>query len=265
MEIELDLTKSLEENATAYFEEAKKARKKIEGIKIAQEKFAKQKNTKEIEKKQLQKTIERKKKWFEKFHWFISSDSFLVVGGKSAKQNEEIVKNYMKKEDVYFHAEVFGAPHCIIKTRDEKTNKIKTVPETTMVETAQFAATFSKAFESGQSIADAYSVKPEQVSKKAPTGTSVGAGAFMIYGERNWFRKTTIGCAIGYYQKEKILMCGPTSAIKKKCIHIFELRQGGIEKNLAATKLQSKFKEKGFDFKNEEILSLLPNGKFEIL
>ncbi|MDD3083667.1 MAG: NFACT RNA binding domain-containing protein [Candidatus ainarchaeum sp.] len=259
MELELDLNKSLEENATNYFEKSKLVRKKILGLNKAIE-FQKQKENKNLLKKEI--FSNRKKKWFEKFRWFFSSDNFLVIGGKNAQMNENIIKNHMKKEDVYFHAEVFGAPHCVIKTRDES-GKIRSVPQTTLIETAQFAVTFSKAFELGQSNADAYSVKPEQVSKRAPTGTSLSTGSFMIYGERNWFKKTMISFAIGFNQKEKLLMGGPLSAVKKKCINIIELKQGNKDKNKIALEIQKKFGEKKLFFSNSEILSLIPNGKID--
>ena len=258
MEIELDLDKTIEKNATAYFEKSKLARKKVIGLKKAitiTEKIAEKKIV--TKKKEI-----RKIKWFERFRWFFTSDGLLVVGGKTAQQNEEIVKKYMDKKDIYFHAEVYGAPHCVVKISE---SKLSTVPEESMKEAAQFASTFSKAFETGQSTADAYSVKPDQVSKRAPSGTSLGTGAFMIYGERNWFKKTTLSCAIGYLQKEKILMCGPLSAVKKKGIRVYELKFGTIEKNKTASALQEKYKEKGLRFTNEDILSLLPNGKFEII
>ncbi len=256
MEIEINLNKTLEENASLYFEKSKKAKRTIDGLKkaIEAQKSKQVKTKKEV--------IDRKSNWFEKYRWFISSDGYLVIGGKNAKQNEEIVKTYMKPWDVYFHAEVFGAPHCVIK-KDEK-NRNKEIPHTTMVEAAKFAVTFSKAFEQGLASADAYSVLPEQVSKRAPTGTSMGAGAFMIYGERNWFKKTPLSCAIGYNQKEKTLMSGPLSAIKKKCIKIIELKQGNTEKNNVAKLLQKKFSEIGYEFSNDVILSLLPNGKFDL-
>ena len=141
---------------------------------------------------------------------------------------------------------------------------MKEAPEQSMKEAAQFAVTFSKAFESGQSSADAYSVLPDQVSKKAPSGTSLGTGAFMIYGERKWFKGTSVSCAIGFLQNEKILMCAPLSAVSKKCIHVFELKQGNTEKNETAKIIQKKYSEKGLSFNNEEILSLLPNGKFDL-
>ena len=30
----------------------------------------------------------RKPYWFEKFHWFVSSDGYLVLAGRDAQQNE---------------------------------------------------------------------------------------------------------------------------------------------------------------------------------
>ena len=258
MEIEIDLGKTVEENATKYFQKSKLAKKKIVGLHKAIE------VTSKIAEKKIVKTkkIVRKEKWFEKYRWFFTSDGLLVVGGKTASQNEEIIKKHMDKKDIYFHAEVYGAPHCVVKLSE---SKLVTVPKQSMEEVAQFAATFSKAFETGQSIADAYSVKPDQVSKRAPTGTSLGSGAFMIYGERNWFKNTPLSCAIGFLQKEKILMSGPVSAVKKKCIHVFELKFGTIEKNKTAKLLVEKYSAKGLSFSNEEILSLLPNGKFDII
>ena len=258
MEIEIDLNKTIEENATKYYNKSKLARKKVEGLKRAIV------ITKKIAEKRAPKVKKeiKKHKWFEKYRWFFTSDGLLVVGGKTAIQNEEIVKKRMDKRDIYFHAEVYGAPHCVVKISE---SKFKTVPEQSMKEAAQFAATFSKAFETGQSTADSYSVKPNQVSKRAPSGTSLATGAFMIYGERSWFKKTALSCGIGYLQKEKILMSGPLSAVKRKAIHVFELKYGTVEKNKTAKNLQAKYKEKGLIFSNEEILSLLPNGKFEIV
>lgn len=248
MKIEIDLNKSIEENAVNYFEKSKLAKKKIAGLKraiINQNKTHKPKKEKN--------TI--KKKWFQKYKWFFTSQGLLVVGGKTAQTNEEIVKKHMKKEDIYFHADIHGAPHCFIQTEKKK------VSEQSMKEAAQFAITFSKAWEQGYATAEAYSVKPEQVSKRAPSGESLGTGAFMIYGERNWF-KVPLSLAIGYYQKLDCLMAGPETAMKTKCSHVIILKQGTKEKNKVSKELQEKFSKKGLDFKVDAILSLLPNGNF---
>ena len=57
----------------------------------------------------------RKVLWFEKFYWFISSDNYLVVGGRDRQQNELLVKRYMKSGDVYVHADLHGASSVIVK------------------------------------------------------------------------------------------------------------------------------------------------------
>jgi predicted ribosome quality control (RQC) complex YloA/Tae2 family protein len=42
----------------------------------------------------------RKVLWFEKFHWFISSENYLVLTGRDAQQNEILVKRYLRRGDV---------------------------------------------------------------------------------------------------------------------------------------------------------------------
>jgi predicted ribosome quality control (RQC) complex YloA/Tae2 family protein len=271
MEIELDLSKSIDENAAQYFERAKEARKKILGLKKALEITSAKQREKDLvaEKKKEDASVkklrvERKKKWFENYRWFFTSDSLLVVGGKDAHSNEDIVKNRMKKNDIYFHAEVFGAPHCFIQAPEKLRGKLFEAPPESMREAAEFAVTFSKAWEEGRAIADAYSVKPEQVSKSAKSGEALGTGAFMIYGERNWFRKSVLNCAIGFFSNEKILMCGPVSAIKKHCKFFVELKQGSTSKEKTAKQLKEVFEKKGYAFSVDDFVSALPNGNFEI-
>jgi len=272
MDLEIDLSKSLDENASLYFEKSKSARKKILGInkalvileqkmneRLAQEKLNKDAPILEQNKKS------RSKKWFEHFRWFFTSDGFLVVGGKDAKSNEELVKKRMEKNDIYFHAEVFGAPHCFIQAPIELKGKSFVAPESSMQEAAVFAASFSKAWEEGRAIADVYSVKPEQVSKSAKSGESLGTGAFMIYGERVWFKKSILSCAVGYFNREKVLMSGPTSAVKKHCTFFVELKQGALSKEQIAKILKEKFAKKGLNFSVDDFVSILPSSGFESL
>lgn len=42
----------------------------------------------------------RKPLWFERFHWFVSSENYLVISGRDAQQNELIVKRYFQKVGV---------------------------------------------------------------------------------------------------------------------------------------------------------------------
>jgi predicted ribosome quality control (RQC) complex YloA/Tae2 family protein len=44
----------------------------------------------------------RQQMWFEKFIWFVSSDGYLVLGGRDAQQNEILYKKYLRKGDVSY-------------------------------------------------------------------------------------------------------------------------------------------------------------------
>ncbi|KAK2075279.1 hypothetical protein P8C59_009419 [Phyllachora maydis] len=41
----------------------------------------------------------RKQMWFEKFLWFVSSDGYLVLGGRDSTQNEMLYKRHLRKGD----------------------------------------------------------------------------------------------------------------------------------------------------------------------
>jgi len=147
VEVEIDLTKNLEENASDYFEKGKKAKLKVKRIEKAILQMEKRIKSagKKVEEEKEKKSMpikKRKKEWFEKFHWFYSSDSFLVLGGRDRHSNEVLIKKYMQEDDVYFHTEIHGASHCIIKSEKKK------VSEKTKKEAAVFAAVFSEAWTS---------------------------------------------------------------------------------------------------------------------
>jgi len=261
-EIELDYLKSLEENASIYFDKAKKAKSKAERIRTAIE------NTNKRIKKESKKSYtqpnnavykKRKRGWFEKFRWFYSSDGFLVVGGKDAQTNETIVKKHMEEKDLYFHADIQGAPHCVVKTGG------KEVPEQTKKEAAQFAGIFSKAWSAGLSSVDVYSVSPEQVSKKAPSGESMGTGAFMIYGKREWFKKVAVLIALGV-DKEGRIISGPESSVKVYSSHVVLIGQGRSKKGETAKQAKAFFESKGIgkDIHLDEFIAMIPAGGTEI-
>jgi predicted ribosome quality control (RQC) complex YloA/Tae2 family protein len=264
MRIEIDLNKSLNENASLYFEKAKKSKKKLEGLKKALRNTSK-KLTELKSQKEERKTIlfkKRKKKWFEKFHWFITSDGLLAIAGRDTTSNEELIKKYMEKEDLYFHAEIYGSPHCILKTRNNSASL------TSMKETAEFVASFSKAWKSGLSYVDVYSVLPEQVSKKTPSGESMKTGSFMVYGKRRWFKKTQLNFGIGIKEEQGtfIVISGSFSAIKKHSLVCFKVIQGKESKGATAKKLKELFEKKiqgAIDL--DEIISMLPSGNSEVV
>lgn len=264
MKIEIDLSKNLNENASIYFQKSKKNKKKLEGlekaVKETEKRLIKLKENQTEEKKEVL-IKKRKKQWFEKFHWFYTSDNFLVIAGKDTKSNEEVIKKYMDKTDLYFHAEIHGSPHCILKTKNNL------APENSMKETAEFVASFSRAWKSGVSFVDVYSVLPEQVSKKAVSGESMKTGSFMIYGERTWFKKTPLNFAIGIKKEgsELIVVSGSAEAVKKHSLISFKIKQGNDSKGITAKKLKKLFEEKlNEPIDLDELISMLPSGNSEV-
>ena len=53
---------------------------------------------------------QKKREWYEKFHWFFSSEGFLCVGGKDATSNEVIIKKHLEKNDLVLHTDMAGSP-----------------------------------------------------------------------------------------------------------------------------------------------------------
>ena len=197
MEIELDIRKSAKENAAGYYEQAKALRKKAEGARKAAEETRKEleKAEREIEKeKESEKTDKtklrerRERQWFEKFKWFVSSDGFVCIAGRDAKQNETVVSHHLEENDLFFHADIHGAPATVLKNG-------KNAPERTLGEVAGFAASHSSAWKAGAATVDVYAVEKGQVSKHA-SGGYIGKGAFAISGGRKWFRNTPLGLSI---------------------------------------------------------------------
>ena len=115
----------------------------------------------------------RKSLWFEKFHWMITSDNYLVVGGRDAQQNEMLVKRYLRPGDAYLHADVHGASSCILRAKRRRTPQGRTeplpLPDQALREAGSFTICRSSAWAS-RMVTSAWWVESHQVSKTAPTG-----------------------------------------------------------------------------------------------
>ena len=117
MELGIDYTKSLEANASDFFEESKKAKKKLAGVLAAISETEKKIASAEKESAKKESKVflkKRKRAWFEAFHWFFSSEGFLVIAGRSAKENDEVVKKHLDEGDLFLHADIQGGAATII-------------------------------------------------------------------------------------------------------------------------------------------------------
>lgn len=95
--VDVDLALSAWANARKYYDlkryAANKEQKTIDASNKAL-KSAERKTQQTLKEVRIISTISKARKvyWFEKFYWFISSENYLVIGGRDAQQNELIVK-----------------------------------------------------------------------------------------------------------------------------------------------------------------------------
>jgi predicted ribosome quality control (RQC) complex YloA/Tae2 family protein len=78
------------------------------------------------------------------------------------------------------HADMYGSASTIIKNPEGKV-----VPDNTLMQAATATMCRSKAWDS-KIVVSAWWVYATQVSKSPPTGLSLPAGSFMIYGKKNF-------------------------------------------------------------------------------
>jgi len=206
IDVEIDLALSAHANARTLF-----SHKKAVGQKHAQTlesssravAAVEQSTLKTIEAQKQKQTLKeaRKVHWFERFHWFVSSDGHLVLSGKDAQQNDLLVKRYLRKHDVYVHAEVHGAASCVIRCKELSPEAIEagvlsSVSPSALHEAAQACVCRSHAW-SAKQIASAFWVYSHQVSKTAPSGEYLTTGSFIISGRRNFLPPLSLEMGFG--------------------------------------------------------------------
>ncbi|KAK5808926.1 fibronectin-binding protein A N-terminus-domain-containing protein [Linnemannia elongata] len=184
--IDLDIYLTAFANARKYYDVKKQsAIKQEKTLAHASKAFksAEKKIRQQLQEVKITTSIQRARKpyWFEKFMWFITSENYLVIAGRDAQQNEMIVKRYMKKDDIYVHADIHGAATVLIKNPSDK----EPVPPSSIYQAGIMSVCQSKAWDS-KIVTSAYWVRADQVSKSAPTGEYLTTGSFMIRGKKNF-------------------------------------------------------------------------------
>ncbi|MEM3791196.1 MAG: NFACT RNA binding domain-containing protein [Candidatus Micrarchaeaceae archaeon] len=247
MRIKISYEKTAQENANEYYEKAKKVKKKIEGAKAALEKL---RNVKVKREEERIRTVWRKE-WYESFYWSFTSMGKLIIGGRNAQQNEGLNSRFFSNEDLFFHANVFGASFVLLKqgvsAEIEERN-----------EAAQFAACYSKAWEDGLASVDVFSAKREQVTKSTQYGY-LSKGGFLIKGEREWYKGIELKLVV-YLNEEKKPMFMPGLTAKRKGISGIELKPGKIKKSDAAKFIGKKIGITDIDY----LVQHMPPGEFSI-
>jgi predicted ribosome quality control (RQC) complex YloA/Tae2 family protein len=188
--VDIDLSLSGWSNARQYYDQKRVAATKQEKTEQASTKALK--STEQRIQADLKKGLKqekavlrpvRKQLWFEKFIYFISSDGYLVLGGKDAQQNELLYRRHLKKGDIYVHADLHGAASVIIKNNPGLAEF--EIPPSTLSQAGNLSVCTSGAWDS-KAVMSAWWVNADQVSKTAPTGEYLTTGGFMIRGKKNF-------------------------------------------------------------------------------
>jgi predicted ribosome quality control (RQC) complex YloA/Tae2 family protein len=268
VEVSLNFRKSVSENAENAYNESKKSQIKKHGAMKSMQKTQqllqgilkdKQKEfEKRGEKNNLFVSEKLRRYWFERYRWSISTDGNLIVAGRDVKSNEQLVKKHLEKDDRYVHADIHGAPSCIVKNISYD-NKPIAISEKTLQEACTFAACYSRAWKQFTET-QCYWVFPKQVSKTPQSGEFVPRGAFIIRGKRN-YSKCLLELGIGQIliDDEKRWIGGYIQAIKKWCHPYILIKPGEISRkdfsHMVAKKTEATI---------DEINLILPPGGISI-
>ncbi|MFX0090193.1 MAG: ribosome rescue protein RqcH [Candidatus Hodarchaeota archaeon] len=250
--LDIDFRKSPSEIAEEFYSHAKKAERKIIPAKeaIAQTK----KEIEEVEERKDEivqqsqvKLRKRSRRWYEKYRWTRSPQNFLVIGGRDVKTNREIAQRRMDPEDIFFHADLSGAPYVVLKLRDEETDFTAdsdlTPQEEDIYAAAHLAGVYSRAWFAGHSAVDVYYVSSDQVSFSAPSGEFLPRGGVMVRGKRTYVKNILLKLAIGLIIEEDhaYLIGGLLDIISQKTSYIVEVSPGDLGKGKAAQRIKNIF------------------------
>ena len=287
--VTLEASKTVHQNAQRYFEEARAQKNKAKGAMEALEKTeksrrsAEKKAAKEAASGKLRGRKRSRRFWFEKYRWAVLSGGHLLIGGKDAKGNDVLVRKHLSPSDLYFHADLHGAPSCSLKLKDglilsntqeglipkgvasmqisqtlgEGLEDARELDESVISEAAQIAVCWSRAWGSGGAAATAFHVRSSQVSKTTETGESLARGSFVVRGERSWHKDVPLEIAIGLAVVNGVPMplSGIPRTISKICERWVKISPGREKKEAVANRIS-----KSTGLSQEDVLSCLPPG-----
>ncbi|MGC9117637.1 MAG: ribosome rescue protein RqcH [Thermoproteus sp.] len=236
------------------FEEAKdyarRAAKAEEALKRLEEELARVEDERaEAERavaERVRKAAERA--WFEKFRWFLALGRVPAIGGRDASQNEAAVRRYLKDDYLFFHADVPGASAVVAKPTQD---------EAALLELAQFAASYSRAWRAGIHAVDVFYVPGRQVSKQPPSGEYLARGSFMIYGSKSYIRHVRLELAVGMRDDGGVrrIVAAPPKSIAALAERYVVVTPGSGEKSRVAKEIARRWKAEQLI---DEIIAALP-------
>jgi len=258
--IPLDYTEGIDSNASIIYQQSKdineRAKRAKEALDVSLDELAKKEAGLAKSKAAMANKVHPTKQfWFERYKWFIAPSGRLVIAGKDAHTNDNIVKKHLKEDDLYAHADLHGAPSTIIK-------KGKDAPEEDLREACIYALAQSKGWVAALTDGSAYWVYTDQVSKTPQAGEFVPRGAFIIRGKRNYEYHLPMELAVGEitYENTRKVMCAPLESMKRLSEKYFVIHPGRGKAGKTAALMA-----KELMVPEEEVSRILPPGDAEIV
>ena len=264
-EFEIFLDRSIYENADHYYSLAKKLKEKLKGVEKAIKKTKKEiEDSKKDVRFVVGSRIVRKREWYEKYRWYFTTEGYLVIGGRNAEMNEEIVSKHMESRDLFFHTQTPGGAVTILKLGQE-------AGERSLKEAGEFSAIYSALWKESKHSGEVYYVKPEQVKRHAKSGEYLPKGSFYIEGRRNYMT-VELKAGVGVDLENLRVFGGPLEGVKKYCDYYVELEIGDKEPNKLSIEIAKRLAEMAGEDKYlvrsiatpDEIMKFLPPGKSRI-
>jgi hypothetical protein len=186
---------------------------------------------------------------YKKYRWFFTGSKKLVIGGKSASQNDDLLKTLKQKAKTDYtvmHTASPGSPFSVILSD-------KSPSKEDLKESAIFTACFSRLWRNQTKKAEIHVFKLSKLSKPR----NLKAGTWKVSSK---ISKISVPLELALTVQSKILRAAPIQTLKSKK-PLLKIIPGTINKQQMLPKIALELGEK---FSQEEILQALPSGGVKI-
>ena len=184
-EVELDLSQSAYNNASLYYTQRKQQTAKVNQTTATSERALRaveRRTAQQLKDSDVRSRIQqvRRSYWWERYHWFVTSENFLVIAGRDVQQSQLIVQRHLAPSDAYVCADVSGAVGVIVKN----SSTTAAVPPLSIQQAACMCLCRSTAWmcKPGSGSGDAWWVRGEELEVAGEGGKAgVKAGVVRRY------------------------------------------------------------------------------------
>ena len=187
---------------------------------------------------------------YKKYKWFYTASGKLVVGGKSAEQNDELLKRIIESDKEYYimHTSHPGSPFCVV------VENIKKITKKDLDECAIFTGCFSKAWKQRKKVTEVHIFKSNQLSKQKGMKT----GTWRVIGK---VKRIQVDLKLALVKQKGVYRAVPEKSVRKKDILLI-VCPGKVDKKDMVAKFVLELKDS--KLQENELMAALPAGGIRI-